>query len=123
MILEERVAQLEATIAKYEALFSFGRSDDGRVPYVMTQGRFGVMTSYWSRKPVGQGAGLSVGSNVDRFALYAEIDPGDDGFAACPDHPSTAVYAAVVAPHRSGEAQPNIALEAHAANAPFGTRP
>ena len=112
----ERIAALEARLKVYDAFFTFGLSDDGLVPYVSTAGRVGVMTNYWAKQPVGQGAGLSVGTAIDRFAGYFEIDPGPDGFAACPDHPSTAVYAAVVAPHRAGEAQANLALECHAAN-------
>lgn len=119
----ERIDDLEARLRRFEDFFSFGTSSDGLVPYVMTAGRVGVMTRFWAERPVGQGAGLSVGTAVDRFAGYFEIDPGPDGMAACPDHPSTAVYASVVAPHRAGEAQPNLAVEAHAANAPAGNLP
>ena len=120
---KERIAALEARLAVYDAFFKFGVSDDGAIPYVMTQGRVGVMTEFWSKKPLGQGAALSIGTAADRFGVYAEIDPGADGFAACPDQPSTAIFASVVVPHRPGEPQPNIAIGAVAANAPVGNLP
>lgn len=116
MTLTERVAALEALVARYEAFFTFGLSQDGRVPFVMTAGRVGVMTKFWAEQPVGQGAGLSVGTAVDRFAGLFEIDAGLDGFATCPNHPSTAIWAGVTLPHRPGEHQDNIAVEAHALN-------
>lgn len=112
MTLSQRVARLEAIIARYEAFFTFGRNDEDTVPYVMTQGRLGIMTDYWCRQPIGQGAGLSVGTAIDRFAGYFEIDG-----VSCPTHPSTAVYGAVVA---SNPTQQNLAFEAHAQNAPHG---
>lgn len=95
------------------AYFSGGvrHSDDGLVPYVMTQGRFGVQTEYWSKQPVGQGAGLSVGVS-DRFGIYSEIDT-----AICPDFPSVAISGRSDAPNAL---QPNIAVEAIAANSPLG---
>src|SRR5438477_9221347 len=106
LTLEERVAALEALTQD----LTRHMNDDGTVPYLQVNARIGVMTNFWARKPLGQGAALSVGTNIDRFGVYAEIDPGDDGYAACPDFPSTAVYASVVAPHRAGERQPNIAI-------------
>ncbi len=118
----ERIAALEARLAIYDAFFTFGLSVDLRVPYVMTMGRMGIMTKFWAEKEYGQGAGFSVGCN-DRYAGYFEVDEGPDGFAVCPNHPSTAVYGSVVVPHRPGEEQPNIAFEAHAANSPYGNLP
>ena len=120
MTLEERVTALEALVAQYQSFFSLGVQG---VPFVKTAGRQGVMTDFWAKQPVGQGAGLSVGTAIDRFAGYFEIDTDATGHASCPNHPSTAVYAAVVAPHRVGELQPNIGVEAHAANAPAGNIP
>lgn len=117
--IEERLDAIE----RITALIVRGDSDDGTVPYLKVNARLGMMTDFWCRKPIGQGAALSIGTAIDRFGLYAEIDAGADGFAACPDHPSTAIYAAVVVPHRPGEAQPNIAVEAHAANSPYGNLP
>lgn len=115
MTTEERLAALEARIAQYDSFFTFGTSVDGRIPYAMTQGRLGVMTDFWAKQPWGKGAALSVGTASDRFAVYGEIDA-----VSCPDHPSTAFYGSVVAPN---SAQPNIAFESHAANAPAGNLP
>ena len=116
----ERIAALEARLKVFEDFFTFGLSDDGLVPYVSTAGRIGMMSNYWCKRAVGQGAAVSTGSAIDRFMAYFDVDPGLDGFATCPDHPATAAYGSSVQAHRPGEAQPNIAFEAHAANAPAG---
>ena len=105
--LEYRVVQLEQRLAKYDAFFTFGLSDDGRIPYVITQGRFGVMTDYWSKQPWGKGAALSVGTITDRYGIYVEVE------AAQPGAPSTAVYAAVPVVNPT---QRNIAYESHPTN-------
>lgn len=111
--LEARVAVLEAELAQFKAFFRFGVNPFDQSAYVMTAGRFGVMTDFWSQKPFGQGAAFSVGTVSDRFAIYAENEA-----AVCPDHPTTAIYAAAVAPNAT---QYNIAIEAHAANADHGS--
>jgi len=108
MTLEERVAQLESLVAKYEAFFRFVTNEFDGQTGVMTQGRFGVMTDFWMRRPAGQGAALSVGTVSDRFAIYGEADA-----AACPDAPTTAICGAVYAGNLS---QRNVAFEAHARN-------
>ena len=126
MATDDRLAALEARVAALEAKtqdITRGMSDDGKIPYLQINASVGLFTKFWSEKPLGQGAALSIGTNVHRFGLYSEIDAGPDGNAVCPDHPSTAIYGAVVVPHRPGENQPNIAIEAHAANSPVGNLP
>lgn len=108
--LEDRVKALEEKTQD----ITRGVSSDGRVPYLQVNARVGVFTNYWSKMPVGQGAALSVGTNIDRFAGYFEVDE-----VSTPDHPTTALFASVVAPNYNG--QPNVAIEAHAKNAPAGT--
>lgn len=111
MTLEERVAALEA---KTQDIARGSFHDDATgvdIPYLALSCRLGIFTTYWSRQPIGQGAALSIGTNSDRFALYAEIDE-----QTCPDHPSVAVYASVVPASRFN--QPHIALQGMAGNAP-----
>lgn len=108
--LERRLAAAEACLTTIAEFFTFGRTPD-HVPWCTTAGRMGIMTRYWCEQPRGQGAALSIGTEVDRFAMYAEIDR-----VTCHDHPTTAVYAAVVAPNVFH--QNNIAIEAYAANSP-----
>ena len=108
MTTDERFADLEARIAKFERYFTFKTNPHDGSMGVMTQGRFGVMTEYWMNQPRTQGAALSVGTATDRFAGYFEIDE-----AVCLDHPSVAVYAASIAPN---DRQMNVAVEAVSAN-------
>lgn len=105
--LEERVAGLETKLQKYENFFTFGTTPDN-IKYVMTQGRVGVMTDYWAKKPYGQGAALSVGTITDRFAIYAENEAVHAGNPA-----AVGLYVSVPVPNPS---QRNIAIEAHSAN-------
>ena len=114
MTINERVTALEALLAG----LSRGVSVDGRIPYLQFNGRIGVMTNFWARQPYGQGAALSVGTAIDRFGVYAEMETAPDGFLPCDGHPTTAFYGAVLGPHRPGESQANIAFEAHAGNGP-----
>lgn len=111
------IARLEARVQAFEAFFRFLTNPHTGHAGVMTQSRLGIETEYWMLRPAGHGAALSVGTNTDRFAAYFEIDED-----ACPDAPSTAVYAAAVAQARYPD-QPHIAVEAHAANAPAGNIP
>ena len=112
MTQDEQIADLQARLKVFEDFFTFGTSVDGLVPYVKTAGRVGVMSIFWAEKPVGQGAALSAGTAIDRYAIYGEIDA-----ITCPNHPSTAIYGSVVAPNPT---QKNLAFEAHAENAPNG---
>lgn len=113
MTHEQRITELETRLAEAEkvtTLFVVGVSDDGQVPYLMTLCRLGVCTNFWMKKPLGEGAALSIGAE-DRFALYAEIDT-----SKCQTNPSVAVFASVVGQQLYG--QPHIAFLGAAANAP-----
>lgn len=112
MTHEQRITELETRLAEAEQvtkLFVVGVSDDGQVPYLMTLCRMGICTSFWMKKPLGQGAAFSVGAK-DRFAGYFEID---EDF--CPDNPSVGVFASVVG--QPINTQPHIAFLGAAANA------
>lgn len=113
MTLEEKVAILEERIAKFEAFFLFHTNPHDGTIGCATSGRFGIMTNYWMMQQFGQGAAFSVGTISDRFAGYFEIDAD-----ACPDHPSTGVYASVVT--QAIQNTEHIAFEGHAANSPKG---
>ncbi len=111
--VEQRLAALEARTAAAEritGMFKRGLSEDGLVPYLMLDGRLGIFTEFWSKKPWGQGAAFSVGCGADRFAGYFEIDE-----QSCPDNPSVAVFASCVPQPQFG--QPHIAFLGVAANA------
>ena len=84
MTLEERVAHLEALLARYALCFD---SPDGTMA-AQYQGRLGIQTRYWADQPRGQGAAFAIGSSADRFALYAEVDNVE-----CHDKASAAIYA------------------------------
>lgn len=113
MTIEERLDALEARVAAAEritSMFTRGISDDGRIPWLMLDGRLGIFTTYWMKKPWGQGAALSVGCGADRFAGYFEVDED-----SCPDNPSVGVFASVVGESKFN--QPHIAFLGAAANA------
>lgn len=122
MTHSERIAQLEQQIVELQTLRArfvnpltgelmvlTGLSDDGLVPYLQFNARVGICTNFWMKKPIGQGAGFSVGAE-DRFAVYAEVDTD-----TCRDAPSVAVFASVVG--RPINTQPHIAFLGAAANA------
>lgn len=117
MSLEEQVASLQAEIAQIKLktdLIKRVQSEDdgvhGSVPGLMFLSRVGVLTEYWMLKPFGQGASLSVGTAIDRFAGYFEVDE-----ATCPDHPSVAVFASVTCANPFN--QPNHGVESAVSNA------
>lgn len=120
MTLEERVAALEA---KTQDFLAREMNVGGTIPFEQVNANVGLFSRFWGVKPIGEGAALAVGCNGHRFAIYAAVDVGPDGFAPCPDHPTTAVYAESVSPHRPAEHQPNIGVESHAANSPYGNIP
>ena len=105
MTLEERVAALEAKTQDITRTVYAG------VPGLQINARLGVFTNFWLNQPIGQGAAVSIGTNIDRYALYAEIDE-----ESCPDHPSVAVFGSVVPASTTG--QPHIAIQGQAGNAP-----
>src|SRR6185295_13349704 len=70
----ERIAALESRVAAYDAFFKFGVNPHDGSTYVMTMGCFGVMTEFWSKQPLGEGAALSVGTDVDRYGIYVEVE-------------------------------------------------
>lgn len=110
----ERIAQLEAAVASLTARMAF--YDGFFVPKVnpydgttglMTNGRFGVMTEFWMMQPAGEGFAFSAATITDQGAIYGEVDA-----ISRKTGPTTAIYAAVVAPNPFG--QKNIALQVHA---------
>jgi len=123
MTIDERLDALEAKTQDLHRTVFVCTETGQAIPGLQINARVGIMTNYWMHQNIGAGAAFSVGTAIDRFAVYAELDTGPDGFAVCADAPSTAIYAAVVVPHRPGERQPNIAIEAHAANAVAGNLP
>jgi hypothetical protein len=125
--LEDRVASLQADLDALRdeharllgrigafdfSFWKFGRSDDGRIPYVMTMGRLGIETEYWSKKPWGQGALLSLGIIHDRYGVYTEVEA-----VSCPDHPTVGVFSSVT---QGNPAQKNVAFAADVASSAHG---
>src|SRR5882672_12840671 len=98
MTIEDRLAALEEKtqdIRRYTHRCTVTGKD---IPCIEIIGRVGIFTNFWMKKDIGQGAALSIGTNNDRFALYAEIDE-----ASCPDHPSVAGYFSVVPRQLNGQ--------------------
>lgn len=91
MTIEERLSALEAKTQDIHRDVWVDTVTGLSIPYIQLNARLGIFTNFWSRKNVGQGAGLSVGTNIDRFAGYFEIDE-----QTCPDHPSVGVFGSVV---------------------------
>lgn len=86
MTLEERVAQLEALLAKFE----LRHAPDGTPYYYLNGAFFGGNTEFFERLPPGEKAGISfVGQ---RFAIYGEVDE-----ITCTTNPTVGIYGAVTA--------------------------
>ena len=103
MTVEERITALEALTQDIHRNTFTDPATGTPIPGLQINARVGVFTNFWMNQPIGQGAALSIGTAIDRYAVYAEIDG-----ISCPDHPSVAVFASNVAPNAG---QDNHAIE------------
>lgn len=103
MTQDERLAALEAFMARYDAYFYFGHSPDGD-RYVMTQGGFHICTNYWANQPRANGALFSCATDVHRYAAYIAKDVNSGGHNV----PGPVIYIENVRP---GESNWGIQME------------
>ena len=73
---DQKLVDLEARLARFEDFFRFVTNPHTGTVGVGTMGPFGVQTSFWMKRPQGQGAALSVGTEDDRYGIYAEVEAG-----------------------------------------------
>lgn len=112
MTVEERLDALEASSKKFQELYNHfvnpltgnlmllsGLSIDGLVPWVQLNCRVGIMSNFQAVQPFGEGASLSVGTAIDKYAGYFEIDG-----VVCRTGPSVALFASNVAVNFFGQA-------------------
>lgn len=118
MQMERRVKELEEKTQDIRR----GMSDDGRVPYLVINARLGLMSDFWARKPIYQGAMFSIGNAIDPFGMYLEMETLN-GFAPSLGGRRSGIYVATLGTNRPGEEVQNIGIEAHAANSQYGNIP
>lgn len=96
---------MKARLQRFENFFTFVHNPYTGQTGVMTQGRFGVMTEYWMKEPLGQGAAFSVGTVQDRYGCFVEVEA-----VSCPDNPTTVYYGHMM---HTNPTQKNIVFESH----------
>ena len=126
--LEEQVRALTTRVADQEYKTQDmvrEMSDDGKVPYIQLNARLSLFGNYLAKKPIGEGATLTVGTNVDAIGEYIEIENASDGYgpASTDGQSHIGLFVASIAKPRPGKTQPNIGILSYATNSPSGNTP